>query len=156
MSVTAAAMLLLAAPAAVQTPPAASPPPVSATGTGEQVVIESYYRIRWGSSAEFLRLWRANHEPLLRAMQQAGYLVSVEVEEPAVHLADGPRWDLRVTIAWRDAAVALGTDRTFDTAWTAATRRLFPRDAEFRAAETRRFGLLEEHWDVIVRSVPAG
>ena len=41
----------------------------------------------------------------------------------------------------------------FDKAFSDAEARLYPDKAKFAAEETRRFSLLEDHWDVIVMPV---
>ena len=116
------------------------------------VTVEYYYRIKWGSAAEFKRLYDKNHAPLLREMQKAGFIRSMKVEEPFTHLAGGPRWDLRVTIVFRDATAAINDPR-WEAVMTEAAKRLYPDKAVFDAEEDRRFSLLEEHWDVIVDEV---
>jgi hypothetical protein len=99
------------------------------------VTVEYYYRIKWGSAGEFLRLYKKNHAPLLEEMKKHGFIRSIRVDEPFTHLAGGPRWDLRVTIVFRDAAAAM-PDPQWDKQWEAA-----------------RFSLLEDHWDVVNNEV---
>lgn len=135
-----------AAPAFAQSPAAA------AASVHVPVTVEYYYRIKWGSAGEFKRLYDKNHAPLLREMQKAGFIRSMRVEEPFTHLAGGPRWDLRVTILFRDATAAV-SDPRWEELWSAATARLYPDKAAFDAEEDRRFALLEDHWDVIVNEV---
>ena len=103
-----------------------------------------------GAAAEFKRLYKANHAPLLRELQKAGYITSIQTEEPFTHMAGDQRWDLRVTITYRDAASAVVVGGEFDQRFKAATARLYPDKAKLDAEEARRFGMLEEHWDVIV------
>jgi len=134
----------------------ATQPPTAATAAVTQpVTVEYYYRVRWGSMDEFLRLYRANHEPVLRALLEAGFITRIDTEQPFTHMAGGTRWDLRVTIVFRDGEAAVGSGGPYDQAAMAATRRLFPDRDAHAAAEIRRFGLLEEHWDVIVTPVSA-
>jgi hypothetical protein len=120
----------------------------------EPVTVEHYYRIKWGSSDEFMRLYDANHEPLLKEMQKQGRILTLRSDTPFTHMAGAPRWDLRVTITYADAASAVVVGGAFDKAFDAAKARLYPDKAKLDADEARRFGMLEEHWDVIV--VPAG
>lgn len=124
----------------------------AATAAHVPVTVEYYYRIKWGSSEEFKRLYDKNHAPLLKEMQKAGFIRSMRIDEPFTHLAGGPRWDLRVTIVFRDATAAI-SDPKWETLWEAATARLYTDKAAFDAEEDRRFALLEEHWDVIVNEV---
>lgn len=140
-------LLLFAAvhvPAQVQ---AQAPVPPSSSGS---VTAEYYYRIKWGSAEEFKRLYKKNHAPILIEMQKQGFITRIEQEEPFTHLAGGPRWDLRITIVYRDPASAIGVGGVFDKAFAAAQKRLYPDESAFEAEEARRFSLLEEHWDVIV------
>ena len=120
----------------------------------ETVTAEYYYRIKWGSAAEFKRLYERNHAPILRELAKQGFITRIETEEPLTHLAGGPRWDLRVTITYRDASSAVVVGGAFDKASGAVQARLYPDKAKFEAEEARRFSLLEDHWDVIV--VPVG
>jgi hypothetical protein len=134
----------LAGPAPAQ-PPAVAPAQVPVT-------VEYYYRIKWGASVEFKRLYDRNHAPLLREMQKRGFIRSMRMDEPFTHLAGGPRWDLRVTVTFRDATATI-SDPEWERLWGAAQARLYPDKAAFDAEEDRRFALLEEHWDVIVNEV---
>lgn len=119
------------------------------------VTVEYYYRIRWGEMDEFLRLYRKNHEPLLLEMQKQGWITRIQQNQPFTHMAGGQRWDLRITLVYRDAEAAVGVGGAYDAATEAATKRLFPDRATYEAEEARRFSLLEEHWDVIVTPVSA-
>ncbi len=113
---------------------------------------ENYFRNKWGSHDEFKRLYERNHAPIMREMQKQGFVLRMEVEEPYTHLAGGPRWDLRVTMTYRDAATAL-FGGGFEKAFAEAAARLYPDKAKFDAEEARRFSLLEDHWDIIVMPV---
>jgi hypothetical protein len=137
-----------AAPLAAQTAPPAPPPAQSAPGP---VTIESYYRIRWGSFWDFMDIYRQHHAPVLAEMQRLGFITAIRTDTPVTHMAGDQRWDLRVTITYRDGNAATGADGgAYDRAVRAASARLFPDNAAHLAAETRRFAMLEEHWDVIV------
>ena len=128
--------------------------PASAPAAAGAITAEYYYRIKWGSAEEFKRLYKRNHEPIMREMLKQGFVTRMEMEEPFTHLAGGQRWDLRVTVTFRDAASAILVGGEFDKAFAAAEARLYPDKKTFDAEEARRFSLLEEHWDVIV--TPAG
>ena len=121
--------------------------------TGEPVTTEHDYRIKWGSAGEFKRLYKLNHQPILTELQKQGYITAIRSDEPFTHMAGNQRWDLRVTITYRDAASAIVVGGAFDKASEAVQARLYPDKKKFDAEEAKRFSLLEEHWDVIV--VPA-
>lgn len=128
---------------AAEAPAAAAPTPVT---------VEYYYRIKWGSAEEFKRLYAKNHAPLLEEMQKLGFVRNVRADEPFTHMAGGPRWDLRITISFRDAAAAI-SDPDWDERWEEAKTRLYADRKAFDAEEQARFALLEEHWDVVVNEV---
>ncbi|HTU12964.1 MAG TPA: hypothetical protein VMG08_18890 [Allosphingosinicella sp.] len=145
-----AALLLLvalASPLAAQPAPGPAPAPAAAPAP---VTVESYYRIRWGSFWEFMEIYNRHHAPILAELQRLGFIRAIRVETPITHMAGDQRWDLRVTIAYRDAVGAAGADPAYDEAVREISRRLFTDRAAHLAAETRRFAMLEEHWDVLV------
>ena len=135
-----------AAPAAAK-PVSPAPPALAAPGP---VTVESYYRIRWGSFWDFMEIYQKHHAPILAEMQRLGFIASIRTDTPVTHMAGEARWDLRVTLSYRDGNSASGSDPAYDRAALEAGKRLF-RDREAHlAAETRRFAMIEEHWDVIV------
>lgn len=147
-------LLLAAAPLAAQTPPAPQSASVATAAQGTAgpgpVTVESYYRIRWGSFWDFMAIYREHHAPILAEMQRQGFISAIRTETPVMHMAGEGRWDLRVTITYRDGNSASGADPFYDRAAAEASRRLFADREAHLAAETRRFAMLEEHWDVVV------
>ena len=66
-------------------------------------------------------------------------------------MAGDQRWDLRVTITYRDGNAATGADGgAYERAVREISARLFADNDAHLAAEARRFAMIEEHWDVIV------
>lgn len=125
---------------------AVAQPAVSATASpSEPFVIEYYYKIKWGHTAEWLELYKRNHYPVLLEQQKLGRIVSMSAVTPVYHAGEANRWDFRFTIVWKDAAVA---HDHFDA--SVITRRLYPDQDRFAREEQRRFELLEEHLDVPV------
>jgi hypothetical protein len=118
--------------------------------TGEPITTEHYYRIKWGSAGEFKRLYKLNHQPILAELQKQGFITAIRTDEPFTHMAGGQRWDLRVTITFRDPSAAVVVGGAFDKASDAVKARLYPDKKKLEAEEAKRFSLLEEHWDVIV------
>lgn len=131
------------------------PVPAAAQSAGDPgaITVEHYYRIKWGSAGEFKRLYKLNHAPMLAEMRKQGFITGMRTDEPFTHMAGGQRWDLRVTITYRDAPAAVLVGGQFDKAFEAAKARLYPDKAKLEAEEARRFALLDEHWDVIVTPV---
>jgi len=111
--------------------------------------VEDYYRVKWGHADEFIALWKANHYPLLKKAQEKGDVISIKAETPRLHAGEDTRWDFRVTVVFRTAALA------FDENLTAPYKKqLYPDQDAFGKAETHRFEILLSHWDVEVAGVP--
>ncbi|TAK53812.1 MAG: hypothetical protein EPO25_09440 [Gammaproteobacteria bacterium] len=109
--------------------------------------MEYYYKVKWGQQDEFIALYKKNHHPLLKVLVDAGYALSVHAAYPILHLPESARWDYRVTVVFRDAAIALSEP---PPEWERARERLYPDQERFKQEEQRRFELLEAHWDVAV------
>lgn len=114
------------------------------------VTVEYYYRLKWGSAGEFKKLYDRNHAPILREMQKEGRILRIDSEEPFTHLAGGVRWDLRITITYRNADDALAGPGMMK-GWEKAWGRLYKDWEAFSAEEAKRFSLVEDHWDVVVK-----
>ncbi|MCX7984667.1 MAG: hypothetical protein N3A63_07180 [Bacteroidetes bacterium] len=111
-------------------------------------VVEYYYKVRWGSVDEFLRLYRKNHYPVLKRQIALGRILSVTADRPRFHGTEDGRWDLRVTIVWKSIQCL---DDEFDESVLA--QELFPDQETFKREEQRRFELLLAHWDVPIEEV---
>jgi hypothetical protein len=111
------------------------------------ITIAYYYRVKWGSHAEFLELFRRNHYPILAEQLRSGRFLDVRAATPRFHGDGRADWNLLVTITYRDwAAVEEHSDAEI-------AARLYPDQDRFRAEEQRRFELLEAHWDVPLEDV---
>ena len=124
--------------------PAPNAPPARAPAAGT-FTVEYYYKVKWGHFDEFMELYQRNHYPILQRQRQLGRIVSMAAAYPLYHASEGSRWDLRFTIAWKDAATA---HDDFDA--SPIIRELYPDSVRFRTEEQRRFELLLEHTDVPV------
>jgi hypothetical protein len=131
---------------------ATSPATASASTKGspdEYFAVEDYYRVKWGHADEFIALWKANHYPLLKKALEHGDVISIKAESPRLHSGEDTRWDFRVTVVFRTAALA------FDENLTAPYKKLlYPDQDAFTKAEQHRFEILLSHWDVEVAAVP--
>jgi hypothetical protein len=112
--------------------------------SGEPVTIAYYYRTRWGAHDEFVELFDRNHWPVLREQIASGRILEATAASPRFHGDGRADWDFLVTITYRDWAV-VGVHAGPEIA-----RRLYPDLAAHKAEETRRFSLLEAHWDVVL------
>jgi len=136
------ALLLLAAIA----PLAGAQAPAATSSAAQPFVVEYYYKTKWGTFDEFKTLFRKNHYPVLMKEQALGRIVRVTVDYPVYHGTEDGRWDMRVTITFKDAATAFAP---FDN--TAILKELYPDKATFDKEERRRFEILDAHWDLPVK-----
>ena len=111
--------------------------------------IENYYKAKWGFADEFINLWKANHYPLLKKAIEKGDIISVTASKPRLHSGEDERWDFRVAIVFKNAALAFDPDLT-----TPYKARLYPDQVALIKAEQHRFEILLAHWDVEVANEP--
>jgi len=114
----------------------------------EPFVADYYYKAKWGYADEFITLFKKNHFPVLKKQMESGRIVSVTAAKPRYHATEDGRWDYRVTIVFKNAAVA--NDPSGEEA---IIKRLFPDQETYRREEQRRFEILLAHWDVPVVNV---
>lgn len=118
-------------------------PATSAAPDLKPVTYDLYYKVKWGDFDEFLALYKKNHLPVLRKLKERGDILSVTAAFPVNHMGEDKRWDMRVTITYRDVIAA--TADPGDRPWI---KELFPDQETFKKEEQRRFELLVEHMDV--------
>ncbi|UTA66937.1 hypothetical protein [Emticicia sp. 21SJ11W-3] len=111
----------------------------------ETFTIEGYYRVKWGYQSEFLELYKKNHYPLLKKAIEKGDLLSIKLEKPLHHATEESRWDYRITLVFKNVQAA------FDPNLTEPYKKtLYPDQPKFKKEESRRFEILDAHWDVSV------
>lgn len=110
--------------------------------------VEYYYKAKWGYAAEFLRLYRKNHQPLLMKQMETGRILKLTLTRSRLHGTEDGRWDFRVTIVWRNIQT---TDDGFSEEKLA--QEMFPDQENYKKEEQRRFEVLAGHWDVPVAEV---
>ncbi len=113
--------------------------------------IENYYKVKWGYADEFINLWKTNHYPLLKKAQAKGDIISVTAEKPKLHSGEDTRWDFKVTIIFKNAALAFDLDLT-----TPYKKELYPDTDKLAKDEQHRFELLIAHWDVMIENIDLG
>jgi len=130
-----------------------SPRAVAQTTRPDQpYVVEYYYKARWGYADEFIQLFKRNHLPVLKKQIETGRIVSVRIEKPRYHSTEDGRWDYRVTIVFKSAAVFHDPDAP--AVEEAIVKQLYPEQDKFKREEQRRFEILIAHWDVPIVAVP--
>ena len=87
---------LHAAAQAVQQAPAAHAP----------FVVERTYWVRPGKELQFIAMFEKNSVQKLRARMKEGHVLWMRLARPQFN-ASNEQWDLRVTVAWRDADSAI-------------------------------------------------
>ena len=122
---------------------------VMAAETKDQpYVIEYYYKAKWGHAEEFLTLFKKNHYPVLKKEMELGRMVKVTMATPRYHATEDGRWDFRVTIVFKNAAIA---NDNFDSA--ALIKQLYPDQETYKKEEQRRFEILDSHYDIPIKDV---
>src|SRR5260370_27194552 len=120
-----------------------------AAGSNEQpYVIEYYYKAKWGHAEEFLALFKKNHYPVLKKEMELGRMLKVTMVTPRYHMTEDGRWDYRVTIVFKNAAVA---NDNFNS--TTIIKQLYPDQETYKKEEQRRFEILDAHWDLPLKDV---
>jgi len=120
-----------------------------AAGSSDQpYAIEYYYKAKWGHAEEFLTLFKKNHYPVLKKEMELGRMLKVSMVTPRYHMTEDSRWDYRVTIVFKNAAIA---NDNFDS--SGIIKQLYPDQDTYKKEEQRRFEILEAHWDLPIRDV---
>ncbi|GAA4312060.1 hypothetical protein GCM10023149_07280 [Mucilaginibacter gynuensis] len=113
------------------------------------ITIENYYKIKWGHAEEFITLWKKNHYPLLKKLQEKGDVISIKAEAPILHSSEDSRWDFKVTLTFKTEHLA------FDYSIVDPFKKqLYPDQDSYKKEEQQRFELVLAHWDVPVESIP--
>ena len=128
----------------------AAEPQNTATAVNPDVpfVAEYYYKAKWGYAEEFITLFKKNHYPVLKKEIEMGRILKVTAVQPRYHATEDGRWDYRVTIVFKNAAIA---NDSFDPA--PLIKQMFPDQETYKREEKRRFEILEAHWDVPIKEV---
>ena len=122
--------------------------PAQGTNAEKPFVVEYYYKAKWGHAEEFLTLFRKNHYPVLKKEVELGRMLRVYGMTPVYHTTEDGRWDYRITIVYKNAAVA---HDNFDSA--ALIRQMYPDQETYKKEEQRRFEILDAHWDLPVKEL---
>jgi hypothetical protein len=112
-------------------------------------IVENYYKVKWGYADEFISLWKKNHYPLLKKAIEKGDILKVTAEKPKLHSGEDTRWDFKVILVFKNAALAFDPDLT-----TPYKKLLYPDQDKLTRDEQHRFELLIAHWDVMVDEMP--
>src|SRR5262250_816475 len=84
----------------------AAAPQAAQAETERPLVVEYYYKAKWGHADEFISLFRKNHYPVLKKEAEMGRMLKVSAVSPFYHTTEDGRWDYRVTIVYKNATIA--------------------------------------------------
>ncbi len=126
----------------------ANPGAMAANANEQPYAIEYYYKAKWGHAEEFLTLFKKNHYPVLKKEIELGRMLKVSMTVPRYHTTEDGRWDYRVTIVFKSAAIA---NDNFDSA--PLIKQLYPDQETYKKEEQRRFEILDAHWDLPIKDV---
>ena len=121
---------------------------MAADGKDQPYAIEYYYKAKWGHAEEFLALFKKNHYPVLKKEMELGRMLKVSMVTPRYHMTEEERWDYRVTIVFKNAAIA---NDNFDS--STIIKQLYPDQETYKKEEQRRFEILDAHWDLPIKDV---
>jgi hypothetical protein len=122
--------------------------PAQGMSAEKPFVVEYYYKAKWGHADEFITLLRKNHYPVLKKEVELGRMLRVSAVTPVYHTTEDGRWDYRVTIVYKNAAVA---HDNFDSA--GLIKQMYPDQETYKKEEQRRFEILDAHWDLPVKDL---
>jgi hypothetical protein len=125
---------------------AALPAARAQSSSGERTVWY-FYRVQWGHQEEFLELFKKNHYPVLKE-QMGDRLVGFKAYVPQFHGDGRADWTFATELIFKNDEKFLAPSGE-----EAIARRLYPDYATFRQEESRRFAILDAHWDVPLREV---
>jgi len=120
----------------------------AAEAKDQPYAIEYYYKAKWGHAEEFLALFKKNHFPVLKKEMELGRMLKVSMVTPRYHMTEDSRWDYRVTIVFKNAAIA---NDNFDS--STIIKQLYPDQETYKKEEQRRFEILDAHWDLPTKDV---
>jgi len=121
---------------------------MAAESKEQPFAIEYYYKAKWGHAEEFLALFKKNHYPVLKKEIELGRMLKVSMTVPRYHTTEDGRWDYRVTIVFKNAAIA---NDNFDS--SVVIKQLYPDQETYKKEEQRRFEILDAHWDLPIKDV---
>ena len=127
---------------------AKAPQSAVADAKDQPYAVEYYYKAKWGHAEEFLALFKKNHYPVLKKEMELGRMLKVSMVTPRYHMTEDSRWDYRVTIVFRNAAIA---NDNFDS--SGIIKQLYPDQETYKKEEQRRFEILDAHWDLPIKDV---
>jgi hypothetical protein len=107
--------------------------------------VEWVYRVRYGYQDEWWRLFRTYQIAELDEEQRRGYVRSYSVVRPGLHTSEDARWDYRIVITYNSYE---GSTHEGEV-----EHALFPDRKSLQKAESRRWELTANHWDLPIHEI---
>jgi hypothetical protein len=120
----------------------------AAAAADKPYAIEYYYKTKWGHADEFITLFRKNHFPVLKKEMEKGRILKVTGTAPVYHTTEDGRWDYRITIVFKNAAIA---NDGYDSG--PIIKQIYPDQDTYKKEEQRRFEILDAHWDLPIKDL---
>ena len=114
----------------------------------EERTVWYFYTVKWGRQAEFVELFKKNHYPVLKE-QMGTRLVDFTAYAPLHHGDGRADWTFATELVFKNDATFMAPSDA-----PAIVRRLYSDLDAFEKEESRRFEILDAHWDVPLVEVP--
>ena len=111
-------------------------------------VVERTYWIRPGKELQFIAMFEKNRVPLLRAKMKEGEVLWMRLSRPQFN-ASNEQWDLRITIAWRDADSAIERVSLASAQQAKDTQRLAMEEQIMGELVVDRTDIPVQEWNVV-------
>lgn len=128
------ALLLASTPAFAQAP---TPP--------KPYQEEWVYKVKYGFQDEWWAIFQKYQVAALDEEKRRGYVLDYVIIRPGLHTSEDARWDYRIVITYNSWE---GSRHEGEV-----VRTLFPNIAAFKQAESRRWELTLNHWDLPIRQI---
>jgi hypothetical protein len=125
-----------------------SRPQTAPPGQDKPFVIEVLLQGKEWGRGRVPDLFKKNHLPILKKEVEMGRMLKVSMVQPVYHTTEDSRWDFRVTIVYKNAAIA---HDSFDSA--SLIKQLYPDQDTYKKEEQHRFEILDAHWDLPIKDV---
>ena len=110
-------------------------------------VLERTYWIRPGKELQFIAMFEKNRVPQLRAKMKEGDVLWMRLARPQFN-ASNDQWDLRLTVAWRDADSAIERINLANAQQARDTQRLALEEQIMEELIVDRSDIPVQEWDV--------
>ena len=141
------ALVLACALAPLHASAQATQPAQQGAATRVPFVVERTYWVRPGKELQFIAMFEKNSVPKLRARMKEGHVLWMRLARPQFN-ASNDQWDLRLTVAWRDADSAIERINLANAQQARDTQRLALEEQIMEELIVDRSDIPVQEWDV--------